>query len=286
MIQPVSADHVVVRRVGGKLVYKFGGDIVPTDEVFHLRAFTISGKDTGLSPIENFAQTMGVNLAAEDFAARFFGDGGHPTAVLESDQPISKEQSETILGRIRAKFMGGSREPMVLGAGTHWKPIQVAPNESQFLDTIRAGDIQIAKIFGLGVCPELVASGISGSNITYANVESRSLDLQTYAIMPWCVRWEQALTPLVPSRPSYVAFDLDARLRVDSSTRWNGYMIGMRAGVLSGQQTNWPPFNVKNEETAVAVEDAMPPVPAGIVPSSRLRIVYDGGRPVAFEREA
>lgn len=272
MIQPIGAEQVKVTRENGQLTYKFGNKDVRRDEVFHLRAFTLPGKDTGLSPIENFAQTMGVNLAAEDFAAHWFGDGAHPTGVLESAEKIDKGQADTILNRLRAKFAGGNREPIILGAGTTWKQIQVAPNESQFLDTIRAGDIQIAKIFGLGAAPELVGSGISGSNITYANVEGRSLDLQTYGIMPWTTRWSQALTPLVPHAASFVQFDLDALLKVDSQARWNTHMMGMRAGVYcaddvrhkeglaplpndDGKQFNWPPYNVKNEETAAEVTD-------------------------------
>lgn len=272
MIQPVSADQVGVARVKGELAYKFGRETVPTDEVFHLRAFTLPGKDTGLSPIEYAATTMGVNIAAEDYTARFFGDGAHPTAVLESDNPITKDQADTILDRVRKKFAGGNREPLVLGAGTKWTQIQVSPGETQFLETIRATDVQIARFMGLGVCPELVAAGVSGQNITYANVESRSLDLQTYGVMPWTTRWAQALTPLVPSRPSVVAFDLDGKLKIDAATRWNTHMIGMRSGVFcadeirktegyaplpngAGQQTNWPPYNVKNEVDATDIND-------------------------------
>lgn len=274
MIHPISADQVGVARVKGSLAYKFSNETVPTEEVFHLRAFTVPGKDTGLSPIEYAATTMGVNIAAEDYIARFFGDGAHPTAALESDQPIDKQQGETILNRLRAKFAGGSREPIVLGAGTKWTQIQVSPGETQFLDAIRATDVQIARFMGLGVCPELVAAGVSGQNITYANVESRSLDLQTYGIMPWTTRWSQALTPLVPAKPSVVAFDLDGKLKIDAQTRWNTHMIGMRAGALcaddvrrreglpplpndTGQQFNWPPYNTKNE--ADAADPALDP---------------------------
>jgi HK97 family phage portal protein len=282
MIQPVSADSVGVARVKGELAYKFNNEIVPNDEVFHLRAFTIPGKDTGLSPIEYAATTMGVNLAAEDYIARFFGDGAHPTAVLQSDQQIDKVQAETILSRIRAKFAGGSREPIVLGAGATWHQVQVSPGETQFLDAIRATDVQIARFMGLGVCPELVAAGVSGQNITYANVESRSLDLQTYGIMPWTTRWSQALTPLVPARPSVVAFDLDGKLKVDAATRWNTYSIGMRSGVYcadeprkkeglpplpndEGKRFNWPPYNVKNEVDAADItnDPALDPAPVG-----------------------
>jgi HK97 family phage portal protein len=287
MIQPISADQVGVARVKGELSYKFGNEKVSTDEVFHLRAFTIPGHDTGLSPIVNFARTMGINLAAEDYIARFFGDGAHPTAVLESDQTIDKTQADTLLDRIRRKFMGGSREPIVLGAGTKWTQIQVSPAETQFLETIRATDIQIAKVFGLGVAPELVAASISGQNITYANVESRGIDLQTFGIMPWTTRWAQALTPLVPAKPSVVAFDLEAKLKVDTLTRTQADSIAMRSGWKSaddvrrpiglppipddaGAQYNWPPYNVKSDVTAedVAADDGTdePSIPAPPAP--------------------
>lgn len=272
MIEPVSPDHVDVRRENGRLVYRFDREIIPNNEVFHLRAFILPGHVKGLSPVEYFANTMGVNLAAVDFGARFFGDGAHPTAVLESDQRIDEIQAKTILARIRDKFAGGNREPVVMGAGLKWHQVQVNPNESQFLDTINASDLQIARIFGLGVAPGLVGVSVSGQNITYATVESRDLDLQTYGVMPWTERWTQALSPLFPVQRSKVAFDLDARLKVDMKSRYEALSIAMRSGAIcaddwrsvdgrgpvpdgAGQRFNWPPYNVKNEPDAAQLAD-------------------------------
>ena len=72
----------------------------------------------------------------------------------------------------------------------------------------------------------------SGSSLTYANVEQRDLSLLKYAIGPWLVRLESALTDLVP-RGQYVKFNAGGLLRTDLKTRYEAHEIGIRAGFLT-----------------------------------------------------
>jgi hypothetical protein len=69
------------------------------------------------------------------------------------------------------------------------------------------------------VPPEIVACAITGSSITYANVEQRGLDFLTYCMQRWITWWERKLGALQPSG-QYVKFDLSPLLRTDILTRW------------------------------------------------------------------
>ena len=63
-------------------------------------------------------------------------------------------------------------------------------------------------------------------------MEQRDLSLLKYAVGPWLVRLETALTDLVP-RGAYVKFNAGGLLRTDLKTRYESYEIALRAGFLT-----------------------------------------------------
>jgi HK97 family phage portal protein len=99
----------------------------------------------------------------------------------------------------------------------------------QFLNTQRLTVQQICRIYG--VPPEMIAAD-SGNSLTYANVEQRHLSLLKYAVGPWLVHLETALTDLVP-RGAYVKFNAGGLLCTDLTTRYESYEIALRAGFLT-----------------------------------------------------
>jgi phage portal protein BeeE len=72
----------------------------------------------------------------------------------------------------------------------------------------------------------------SGGSLTYANVEQRDLSLLKYAVGPWLVRLETALTDLVP-RGQYVKFNAGGLLRTDLKTRYESYKLALEGGWLT-----------------------------------------------------
>lgn len=210
-------------------VYKFNGFEVPRRRVLHVKGFTLPGALEGLSPIRAHAQTIGMGLAAEEFGARFFGDSGHPTAVLETEQQVTQEQALAIKARLMQSIRG-RREPIVLGAGTTWKPIQVAPAESAFLETMRYTKNDIASIFH--VPAEKIGGAPEGNSLTYGNREANVIEFQTDALLPNAVRYEQHISRLLPGK-QFVKFNMDAAIRVDLKTRYDAHAVGIAAGFLT-----------------------------------------------------
>lgn len=208
-----------------ELVWRVQGQKVDSDRIWHEKAHTFPGSPLGLSVIAYAARTMGTALAAEKFGHNWFRDGAHPSSVLTSDKPIDEVQAKTIKQRLMAVFSGGSREPLVLGAGLKYAAIQVSPNESQFLETIRAGIEGTCRFFS--VDPEMIGAGVSGgSSITYANREQRAVDFLTYKFGPTLIRRERALTRLTPA-PQFVKFDADELLRTDMVTRYQAHNMAI-----------------------------------------------------------
>ena len=81
-IEWVCADNFSVEEVNSLAlpVYRLDGQVVPIEDVVHLRANLVPGSVVGLSPIEFQAQTIGIGIAAQKFGAQWFGQGAHPSA--------------------------------------------------------------------------------------------------------------------------------------------------------------------------------------------------------------
>lgn len=208
----------------GKPRYRIGGKEATKDEVWHKRVYPVPGRLRGLSPIEHHALTIGVGIAALRFGAQWFEEGAHPTGILTSDKNLDQEQATTAKQRFLAAIQG-KREPVVMGAGWQYKAIQIAPGESQFLETNNFTSAECARIFGPGLAEVLGYE--SGGSMTYSNVESRSLHLLTYGLDSWLTRLERVLTELLP-RPQYVKINRGALLRTDLLTRYRAYEIAIR----------------------------------------------------------
>lgn len=211
----------------GGLVYRVKGEVIPREQVFHMRAFRMPGSRLGLSPIQYAARSINTEGAAADFALGFFKDGAHPSSILSADANFTQEQAKTIKDRFVAAVQG--REPAVLSGGLKYDQIQVSPEESQFLETQKYGVAQIARIFG--VPPEMIA-GEAGNSMTYANVEQRGLDFLTYAVQPWLTRLESTLATLLPGQ-RHLRFDTSVITRTDFQTT----MTATAVGIASKQMT-------------------------------------------------
>lgn len=254
-VASLHPDEVLPRRgygAGPVKWYREGKEVErwPHGPLWHVPAFTFPGNPLGMSPIRYAAETIGLGLATNQFGAQWFGDGAHPTSVLQSDQEINQEQARVLKDRVVAATKN-NREPLVLGLGTSLNAIQVNPEESQFLETSKANADDVARYFFRRPPGE-------GGSVTYANVEARSLDLLTYTLNGWMVRVENALTRLRP-RPRFVKFNSDALVRVDLATRYKAHGDAIRTGWKSrdevrhtedllpipdgtGGEFLWPPY--------------------------------------------
>lgn len=255
-IELLHPDDVTVRQDNdGAVRYFTKSAEIPTDQVWHQRAFLMTGRVQGLSPIEYHAASIGLDLAVGKFAGDFFKDGAHPTGVITSDKLITQEQARSIKDHVMAALRG-SREPLVLGAGVQWKQLQVSPEESQFLKTREYGVNDIARVFGV---PAPMVGGTEGNSMTYSNREQRSLDYLTYSVQWWLTLLEGAFEAMMPGK-QHARFDTSVLLRTDLETYMKSMAIGVAAKVTTpdevraGAPLDLPPLT----EAQKAVLDLIP----------------------------
>lgn len=227
-IELLHPDRVEVREDGGQWRYLLASgtrrEELDPQLVWHVAAYDSPGSPVGLSPIGHAAASIALGLEAQSHGLDWFDRGAHPSALIYADAQLDAPTAQLIKDRVRASWRSG--EPAVLGSGLKWEAVQVAPDESQFLETVNANASMVCQWFG--VPPEMVGVATSGSAVTYANREQRAIDFLTFTLRPWLVRLEEALTRLTP-RPYMVRFNTGALLKTDLKTRYESYAMALNA---------------------------------------------------------
>jgi HK97 family phage portal protein len=227
----VDPDRMAVRvTTDGLIEYRLSGVEQDPNDVWHVRAYVMPGGIEGLSPLRYAAQAIGLGLAAEQFGAQFFGDGHIPAGILQSEKDLTPKKAQEVR-ELWDEARQNNRRIAVLGSGASFKQISVAPEESQFLATLKANSATIARFFG--VPPQLVGIDETTSH-TYSSPEQLSLVLLTYTVGAWLVRLETAISTLLP-RNQFVKLKPAGLLRSTTLERYQAYAQALG----SSKQTGW-----------------------------------------------
>ncbi|MFI5955821.1 phage portal protein [Cryptosporangium sp. NPDC051539] len=234
----------------GKVTWRVHGKERPAANIWHRRAYPMSGQVMGLSPIEQHALTIGQGLSAARYGAQWFTDGAHPSALLTNDE-AQLNRGQALEAKLRfLQALRGRREPVVFGRGWKYQAIQVSAEESQFLQTQGYTSAECARIYGPGM-PEVLGYE-TGGTLTYQNREQRVLDLLAYTLDPWLARAERWLSALLPAG-EYVRFERAALLRTSTLDRYRAHALALANRWLTVNEVR-------------AIED-QPPVPWGDQPN-------------------
>jgi len=194
--------------------YWAGETQLPTTEMIHLRGpGPIVGR-RGTGAFARFAAELGYALTVKDYAHSIFYSGV-PSGYLKVnkeglDQKVADELSE----KWHAKHGQGSRRVAVLNSTTDFKELTWSPVDAALVEIMQAGLTEIANAFGV---PVYLIGGQSDTS-TYANIESRRMDLVTFTYLPWSSRIEAVLDAQFPRGVS-LKVALDGLQRGDSAAR-------------------------------------------------------------------
>ena len=195
--------------------------------IVHLRGQLpiVEGRGTGV--LQRFAAELGLTQTLRDYMAGAFGSGV-PAGYLKVLNPqITQDQADLLKDRWMAQH-GGRRSIAVLNATTEFHPLTWSPVELAAADFARITLGQIALMFGL---PAYLLGAPTDSS-TYANVESRMIELYQLTLLPWIGRIEAVLDAQLP-RGTEVRIEIDGLLRADTKTRFETYAIALDKGILT-----------------------------------------------------
>jgi len=230
-IEWLNPDDVSVDESGRLPEYAFKGRVLDRMSVVHIPGYVVAGSCIGASPLTAFKTVIETGLRAQEFGNDWFKNGAVPGGILKNTaQQIGPEVAQAARDRFKAATRG--RELFVTGSDWDYSTLSVPADEARFIETLKLTATQIANVYG--VPPERVG-GETGSSMTYGNREQDSLDLVTYGLRPWFVRFEEALSALMP-RPQYAKFNIDAIVRADLLTRMQAHEIATRVGLETNDE--------------------------------------------------
>lgn len=113
-----------------------------------------------------------------------------------------------------------------------WQAIGLNNKDSQFLESREFQAEDICRWFR--VPPHMV--GLTSKSTSWGSgIEQMSIGFVTYTLMPWIVRWQQAITRdlILAPQKYFVEFVVDALLRGDTLARFNAYQIARNNGWMN-----------------------------------------------------
>lgn len=242
---PINPDRVQMKRDRlGNIVYQINlpGDSlssvstprsIPAEDMLHVRGFSRWGL-IGERMSDVHRETIGLGLATEEFAARFFGKGANPSGVLEHPGVLSKEAALRLRESTDKASAGltNAHRTMLLEEGMKWHQVTVDPEKAQFLE-LRTFQIQEAARI-LRIPPHLL---YDLSRATFTNIEHQGTEVVIYTLLAWVKRWEARLNKTLISdkmkNTVYTKFNLNGLMRGDSQARAAFYASGRNNGWLS-----------------------------------------------------
>ena len=235
---PLNPDHVQIEAAAnGALRYRVNEPDRPQEvlgdaDVLHVKGMSADGK-VGVSVIAYAREALGLALGAERFGARYFKNNARPGGVLEVAKTLSPEAGKKLKASWEAA-QGGENQGRVavLEDGVTFKETSINNKDSQFLETREFQAEDICRWFR--VPPHMV--GLTSKVTSWGSgIEQLGQGFITYTLMPWLVRWQQAISRDLILAPNkyFVEFATEALLRGDLKARYDAYAIGIDKGWLS-----------------------------------------------------
>lgn len=217
-----------------RLWYRVLGEIIPAEDMFHLKG--LGDGRIGIGAIQYAATTAGVTLATQKNQATFFKGGSKLQGYISHPKPLKKDTITKLRESWHAVYHSGGENAQTafLDEGMEYKTISVTPEAAKYLETLKNGYYDIAAI--LRVPPHMIALMDKSS---FNNIEHQGIEFVQYGFLIWVKRIEAELFDKLLTEAEKKAgvkkfkWNVDALLRGDYKTRMEGYRIGINAGIFS-----------------------------------------------------
>jgi len=231
-LTPVHPEKVKVEMDNGMKIYMLmskKGSFerkITSDNMLHFVWYSYPGNLIGVSPLRTNSNTYGLALAMERHIAQFYGQGGTPSSVLETDRDLTAEQA-SVLKETWIMNHNRNRKPAVLTGGLKWKAISASAG-SELIDAREQIVNKIARVFRI---PAHLLLSKDASNV-YSNIESNGLAFIRHTLLPWIRRIEDGLSSLLPGK-QFVKLDTDEYSRGDQLSRVRSYQVAISSGIMT-----------------------------------------------------
>ena len=252
-LNPLRADCMTPVKSASGVTYHYqtskGIHVFAKENILHVKGWGFDGL-VGLSPLEYGAQSLGITLSADKYAASAFGRNGRPVGILTTDRILTPDQRKDLKGIYDNVNADDSTGTWVLEAGLKYQQITMTPDTMQMLQTrsFQLGDI--ARFYRV---PSFMINDSEKSTTWGTGIEQQNLGFLAYTIRPYLTRWESAVSGCLLNRTDrknyFIEHNVEGLLRADSVARAGFY--------ASAAQNAWM---TRNE---IRRKENLPPLPGG-----------------------
>jgi HK97 family phage portal protein len=212
-------------------VQQMNGELkqIPYDDIIHIPGIGFDGL-RGMSVIKYAAkQAIGTALAAEEFSAKFFGNGAKPDFALKSPEDLSPEAVATLRATWQSRYGGAANShlPAILTGGLELAELTMNAEDAALIATRQFQVIDIARIFG--VPPHMIGETEKASSWG-TGIEAMGIGFVKYTLQRHLTKIEQEFNRklFAPTRArTYGCFDVEGLLRGDSKSRAEYYRAAL-----------------------------------------------------------
>lgn len=212
------------------------------EEIFHIKGFTLDGKH-GDDLLKRARHSIGLGLAADEYAGRFFAHDASPGLILTrpaGGQPIPPDQVKLIKAAWSQWHKGSARshEPAILQDGMTASRLDPDHQKLQLIETRKNQVVEVARMCRMPL-HKLAELDRSTNN----NIEHQGIEYVSHGLGPYRRRWEEAVHRCLLTaderyhsngRPKLRAeFNVEAMLRGDFRAQTEGWAKLLEKGVYS-----------------------------------------------------
>jgi len=237
----VEPERVEVARFeDGRKGYRIDGDKVYFDfadggDIIHFQGW---GRDTlvGVSPVKKMMNALGLAKAAEEYAARFFGNGTVLGGVLSTTEKLKPEEAADYKARWDAAHTGvaNAHQVAVLSQGLSWQSATTSPNDSQLIES---REFQVAEGGRITGTPEHLIGSHDKSTSWGQGLEINNRAFMQFNLMDFVLRIEETINEHFlavvnddPRYPRVMKLNVSAMMRGTNAERaafyWQMFQMG------------------------------------------------------------
>ena len=229
----------VVKLADGSIQYHYytesGTNVYSSKEILHLKGFSAEGL-VGFSVLGVARHSMGLSVAAEQYSAGAFRNGGRPVGTLNFSEFLTQEQ-RTKAREMYQNITSGAvnnTNMWVLEGGVTYQPIQIPPDDLQMLESRQFQLAEIARFFRV---PSHLINDSEKATSWGSGLEQLNLAFLQFTLTPYLRRWEanivRSLLNPADQRSVVVEHNVDGLLRADSKGRADFYSSAAQNGWMT-----------------------------------------------------
>jgi HK97 family phage portal protein len=221
----------------GRIVFTHNktGETLSQDDVLHIVESLIQpGQVRGISRVTMLKDSLGLGMALEAYAQRWFGQGASGNYAITTPGSLTPEQAKQMADSIDSRHGGWrkSSKTMVFHSGADIKDIGIDPEKSQSIEARRMFVEDVARIYNIPTHK----LQLPGTN-TYSSIEQTQIEFVSDCIRPYAALIENALSTLLQVYSNgvgaFLEFNTAALLRGDINSRATAASVAIQGGWLT-----------------------------------------------------